>query len=93
MSVVFPHQVVNMSLREIDCIFCVQSNKALILGPIILRVRIPIHRELGHEQKTERFLLLNLVVNVQECLSESVVCHRVTYRFSHQPEVECLVTP
>jgi hypothetical protein len=74
-SVVLPHQIINVPLAEINSVFSIQSDKPFIFGPVVLRVGIPIHSELCDQKQRKRLLFLNFVVDVQKCFDESVVGH------------------
>ena len=62
-----------------------------VLGPIILRIRVPVHCELLQFQHWEWSLLLLLIVNVDEDSLKVIVCHRVVECIQSEPKAELMI--
>ena len=76
-GIVFPHQDVDVLFREINCPLSCKIYELNVFCPVVLCIGVPVDCELSDSQHREAFLLLDLIIYIEESLLVSIICHRV----------------
>ena len=87
------HEHINVVLGKCNSVLGLQIDELIVLGPVVMRIRVPVCRNLADLEHLERPLLLDLVVNVEEGPDKPVVGHGVGDGLCYQAKVKGLLTP